>query len=155
MTSFKKTPIVIALVTAIFVAPVSPSQEVSKWMADSVEAAPADNAKQKCYRGLLDISYSSDRNDDGEFTISDVYRIGRDVASLPADLWVVWSYGTDFGNFFEIRCKAISPSGLFLSFLLFLGVVSSMLHSLRQYLRERGARRYIEKKRKLGYGDPE
>jgi hypothetical protein len=108
---------------AIFTS-VSSADETPKWMTDSVIAGADESDPPKCSQGLLETNYSSDRNYDGTFTISDLSSIFTDILTFPNDLLKRWTYGTEVGTFFEVRCSKTSGVAFFFStiFMLF-GVV--------------------------------
>jgi hypothetical protein len=117
------------------IAKLAVAQAQPTWATSSVEAAP--NETLVCRPGLLSPYYSSDANQDGVFTYSDLTAIIADIFRFPGDVFKSWAYGSDFGNFFEMTCTEASGVGALLSAMLVVGMVISSWNWMVDVLRGR------------------
>jgi hypothetical protein len=134
------------------------------WRSSSEPAAPDDVAtfsfeQQRCLSGLFSNNYSIDKNVDGAFTISDLWSVLKDILTVPADLIRAWSYGTDFGNFFEVTCTETSGSSFFLSAMVVIALVYSQAERLLVRLKSKQRldteRWWKKERREKGYESSE
>jgi hypothetical protein len=133
--------------------------ETVDWRVSSDPAATFSSDTPQCLKGLFSSGYSTDANLDGVFTISDVWLLLKDVLTVPADLFRVWIYGTDFGNFFEVTCAQTSGFSFFLSSIVVIALVYSTVERLQQFFESqerRGVERWWKKEREeKGYESSE
>ena len=107
-----------------------------------------------CRIGLFSRDYSTDKNFDGTFTYSDLKSVIGDFLSIPADLFRAWTYGTDFGIFFEVSCSQSTGSSFFLSALIVIALLYSIperfsLYEERSEDQRLGSRRKSDDQRRL------
>jgi hypothetical protein len=131
------------------------------WRSSSEPAAPDDVAtfsfeQQRCLSGLFSNNYSTDKNVDGAFTISDLWSVLKDMLNVPADLFRAWIYGTDIGDFFEVTCSETTGIPFLISAAAVISLLYSIIEASKLYLQrceQRSVERWWKKERKeKGYG---
>jgi len=82
--------------------------------------------------------YANDIDGDPRYSfIDDLWSVLKDMLTVPADLFRAWSYGTDFGKFFEVTCAETSGSSFLLSAMVVIALVYSQAERLLVYLKSK------------------
>ena len=107
-------------------------------------------ALSPCRIGLFSPDYSTDRNFDGTFTYSDLKSVIGDFLLIPMDLFRAWTYGTDFGIFFEVSCSRSTGSSFF-SALIVVALLYSIAESFSLYVERSEERQRTKERKEKGY----